>query len=343
MALLRQRIETLRTLAGATDGLAIVNSNDIEGGLKRIVDDLTSYYLLGYYSSNPKLDGGYRRLTVRVKRPGLEVRARRGYRAATEEEVASRRTAEAEVTRVDPAKVALDAAFAALGKSAGTPRMQSLSGWVPGRAGVSAAWIVTELEAGFARRPEWQQGGTAELQLLTPDGEVASESKATLAPGERLIQEQLAHLDLAPGEYVLRLRLRPAGGGLPYQEAARFTVPEDGALPGSPRFFRRGPMTANAFQPTGDVRFRRTDTLRVEVPLAGEQEISARAELLDRNGSVMTVPVTTAVRRDADSGVTWAAADVSLGPLAAGDYALRLVVQRGQTRQEQLVAFRVVP
>ena len=56
--LLRGRIETLRTLADATDGLAIVNSNDLDKGFKRILDDLTSYYLLGYYSTG-KLDGRF--------------------------------------------------------------------------------------------------------------------------------------------------------------------------------------------------------------------------------------------------------------------------------------------
>src|SRR5262245_55599091 len=81
-AMLTTRLNSLRTLADHTDGLAIVDSNDLAGGLKRVVNDLSSYYLLGYYSSG-KLDGKFHPISVRVKRPGVQVRARRGYLAAT--------------------------------------------------------------------------------------------------------------------------------------------------------------------------------------------------------------------------------------------------------------------
>ncbi|MGE5815600.1 MAG: VWA domain-containing protein, partial [Acidobacteriota bacterium] len=87
-AILRERQNNLRTMADETDGLAVVNTSDLNAGLRRIADDLTSYYLLGYYTSNPALDGKYHRITVHVKRPGVEVRARKGYRAATPDEVA---------------------------------------------------------------------------------------------------------------------------------------------------------------------------------------------------------------------------------------------------------------
>ena len=86
-AMLRTRQNSIRTLAEATDGLAIVNTNQIAGGLKRIVADLSSYYLLGYYASNVKMDGKFHKITVRIKRPGVQVRARRGYLAPTESEL----------------------------------------------------------------------------------------------------------------------------------------------------------------------------------------------------------------------------------------------------------------
>jgi VWFA-related protein len=84
---LRSKLDMLRELAERTDGLAAVNSNDMDKQLKRIADDVSSYYLLGYDSTNPKLDGKYRTINVRVTRPGVQVRARRGYRANTEDAV----------------------------------------------------------------------------------------------------------------------------------------------------------------------------------------------------------------------------------------------------------------
>ena len=93
--MLNKRIDTLRTLAENTDGVAVVNTNNLNRGMQRIADDLSSYYLLGYYSTNTKLDGQFRRIDVRVRRPGVEVRARRGYRAATAEEVNASRAAAA--------------------------------------------------------------------------------------------------------------------------------------------------------------------------------------------------------------------------------------------------------
>ena len=65
------RLDTLRTLAENTDGLAIVNTNDLGKGMRRIVDDVSAYYLLGYYSTNTRNDGRYRSIDVKMKPPGL--------------------------------------------------------------------------------------------------------------------------------------------------------------------------------------------------------------------------------------------------------------------------------
>ncbi len=60
--------ETLSTLAADTGGKLFVDDNDIALGMAKARDDISSYYILGYYSSNPKMDGKYRRVQVRFTR-----------------------------------------------------------------------------------------------------------------------------------------------------------------------------------------------------------------------------------------------------------------------------------
>ena len=76
----------LRELALNTDGAVVLNTNDVKGGVARIMAGLDAYYLMQYYSTNTKLDGRFRSITVRATRPGVQVRARRGYLAPTEAE-----------------------------------------------------------------------------------------------------------------------------------------------------------------------------------------------------------------------------------------------------------------
>jgi VWFA-related protein len=87
------RHRSLMTLAVDTNGTFMLNSNQVHTQLERVADDLTSYYLIGYYSTNAKLDGRYRTITVRSKRLGVEVRARQGYRAPSAAEVRAARAA----------------------------------------------------------------------------------------------------------------------------------------------------------------------------------------------------------------------------------------------------------
>ena len=64
----------------------MLTANDVVGGVTRMRADLQPYYVLSYYSSNTNLDGRFRRVVVRVKREGIEVRARPGYLSLTDAE-----------------------------------------------------------------------------------------------------------------------------------------------------------------------------------------------------------------------------------------------------------------
>lgn len=72
---------SLRQLADETGGFASVNRNEFGTAFDRIVRDNSSYYVLAYYPPNPKRDGKFHRIEVKTTRPGLVVRARRGYSA----------------------------------------------------------------------------------------------------------------------------------------------------------------------------------------------------------------------------------------------------------------------
>jgi VWFA-related protein len=73
--------ETLVTLASDTGGRAFLDSNDFSKIFKGVQQDTSTYYLLGYHSTNPARDGHYRRIVVKSSVPGVKMDYRRGYYA----------------------------------------------------------------------------------------------------------------------------------------------------------------------------------------------------------------------------------------------------------------------
>jgi VWFA-related protein len=343
-AMLRGRINSLRTLAEATDGLAIVESNNLAGGLKRVVDDLSSYYLIGYYSTG-RLDGKFHPITVRVKRPGVRVRARRGYLAATPATAASmaRSLAASKAAPVaEPAeaaaKHAVEAAIAPLsGYTREVPlRLQLAAGWKPNDSESAAMWVVGELGGVATMGDSWADGFDATVTLTTPADATVGSGRISVPRGGRTFRVAVtASQPLVAGDYVLRVGARAGGASIPSRETARVTIPAAPEAIGA-LFVRRGASTGNREVPTADLRFRRNEQVRVEIPTRSADPVTAR--LLDRTGKPLAVPVTAAVRDDAD-GSRWVTAQLALNPLAPADYAIE--ISSGDRRM--ISAFRVVP
>src|SRR5437660_1113945 len=122
---LTSTMDTLRVLAENTDGRAIVNRNDLSAGMKQITRDQSAYYLIGYSSSLAPSDGKFHEIKVRVKRPGVQVRARKGYWALNQEQTA-RALAPPKLAVPKPVEAAIAAAVAR-----------------PSRATVVRTWIGT--------------------------------------------------------------------------------------------------------------------------------------------------------------------------------------------------------
>jgi len=84
----RGPLDGARYLAEESGGIAVVNTNDLQGGIERMVRDTSSYYLLGYHSTNLRTDGKFRRNDVKVSRSSVRVVHRNGYFAARESRTA---------------------------------------------------------------------------------------------------------------------------------------------------------------------------------------------------------------------------------------------------------------
>jgi VWFA-related protein len=70
---------TLRTIADDTGGIAIVNSNDFDRGIRRIDADSSDYYVLGFYSNDPDPTKRRRKIEIKVNRPGVTALSRQEY------------------------------------------------------------------------------------------------------------------------------------------------------------------------------------------------------------------------------------------------------------------------
>ena len=75
----KQEVNGLMTLARSTGGRSVVDSNDMSAILRSVLEESSHYYVLGYAPRNTRERGRFRELKVSVSRPGVELRAPRGY------------------------------------------------------------------------------------------------------------------------------------------------------------------------------------------------------------------------------------------------------------------------
>lgn len=78
----------IKDLADTSGGSAIENTNDLASAIRKVIDDSSATYLIGYYPDHNKWDGEFREIKVKVNRPGVEVLNRKGY-FAVEDNVSS--------------------------------------------------------------------------------------------------------------------------------------------------------------------------------------------------------------------------------------------------------------
>lgn len=201
----------LRMLADATGGFAFINQNTYDDAFRRLVRENSSYYVLGFYSTNDRRDGRFRRVQLRVKRPGLTVRARSGYVAPK-----GRATAAPEAAPSKNLTPATTAAFSSAIAARGIPlRMIAAPYKGAGRDASVAIAIGVDVTALDLAERDGTFSGQLELAIGASSGRrtmIGGEfNHASLAlKPETLARARvnglqiLAELALAPGRYQVR-------------------------------------------------------------------------------------------------------------------------------------------
>lgn len=230
--------DSLRVLADGTGGFAALNTNDFKNAFDRIVRENSSYYVLGYYSTNDRRDGKFRRIEVKVNRSGATVHFRQGY-VAPSGRAPARRAIEHEAITAPEVREALESpvpmsgftlsATAACFKS--TPQ---------------AASVVVTIEGSGAGLKFVEKAGRftdtiqAAVVAIDRNGKVVGGEQAqlpmALKPETRPVVQQLGfriltRLNLAPGRYQLRIATRDTEGARVGSVYYDLTVPDFTKLP----------------------------------------------------------------------------------------------------------------
>jgi VWFA-related protein len=340
---LNASLDTLRTLAGNTDGRAIINRNDLATGMKQIIRDSSGYYLLGYNSTQAPTDGKFHEIKVRVTRRGLDVRARKGYWALT--------AADAARAAAPPKPEAPRAVSAALNAIAEPERGRPARFWIGtargenGMTRVTFSWEPIAAAPGAAPDPSAQAARVA-LTASSSDGKqlykgrVPEEAAAAATGGA-------VQFDGPPGPLQMRIVVEGQRGQVIDSVSRDLTLPDFTRVQVSlatPRVFRGRTvrdLTAiktnpNAI-PTADRDFSRTDRLliRTEAYTPGGAAPALTARLLNRGGGQMAVlPVQAGPGGVGDI-------DLPLSAFAAGDYLIELNAKTDTGTAQELIAFKV--
>ena len=211
---------SLRVLAEDTGGFATFDTNAFADAFDQIVAANSAYYLLGYYPTNMERDGRFRTIQVTVDRPGLEVRARKGYVAGR----GAPRSTESSVA-VPGTSPQLQAVLTSPLPVSGLSMRVSAIPFLGAASNTSVA-IVVEVDGtglSFDRRDD-RFVDDVELSLFVFDREgrvnggdlqtavmsLRPETHAAVvASGVRLF----SRVELAPGRYQLRLGVRESTTG----------------------------------------------------------------------------------------------------------------------------------
>jgi VWFA-related protein len=340
---LSSTMDTLRELAENTDGRAIVNRNDLAAGMRQITRDSSAYYLIGYNSSQAPSDGKFHQIKVRVKRPGVQVRARKGYWALTASETA-RALNPPKLDAPKPVEAALNAATARPASAAVVRTWIGTARGDDGRTRMTFVWEPLPKAPGDLGRGE--PPARVSLMAIGADGSPLYRGK--IEAGAAKAPSQVS-FDVKPGKVQLRISVEDSGSQVLDTEMRDVTVPDltsPATSLGTPAVYRA--RTLRDYQllkadatavPIAVREFNRTDRIliRVAAYAGGTATPTLSVHLLNRAGQPMSEipanPAPTAGQQQID---------LPLSALAPGEYVVEIkATADGGGEAKELVGFRV--
>ncbi len=344
---LRQTADSLRIMSGETGGRAIVGRNDFLNGLRQMLQDSSSYYLIGYNSTRAPTDGKFHEIRVRVKRAGIDVRARKGYWALSAES-AMRAERSAEGVKPGPPPEVNDALSALAAPYRGRPA-QMWIGTAKGPDGATQVSIVWEALA-QSGQPASEQAARLNVTASSPSGDLFFRGKGQSDPvaAGRAAGGTLT-FPAAPGPLDLRITVEGPGGAVLDTEARTIAVPDysgAGIAIGTPRLFRARTardivaLKADASaRPVTAREFSRTERLLLRFTAWGPGGVAplVKGRMLNMRGEPVTdLPAATP---SADGAFE---IEMPLAPYAPNDYLIELSSGEGGDAVRVLTALRIL-
>ena len=213
--------ESLITLANETGGLAVVNAGDVVGGLGRVVLDNTRYYLLGYYSDSKRWSDKFLKIVVRVKRPGVHVRARSGFLPPDSKAMRNARDTDAKAGTSPALRAALSKPV-----PVGDLPLRVFAAPLKGPGALASVVVAIEIDGGSLKFLErnGRLNETVEVSIVAADerakvqGTDRQSFEMNLQPQtqERISRtgvRLLSRLTMPPGRYQIRVGVHETSGG----------------------------------------------------------------------------------------------------------------------------------
>lgn len=345
---LRSTQDSLRVMADETDGRAIVNRNDLGGGLAQMMRDASAYYLLGYSSNAAPTDGRFHQIRVKVKRPGIEVRARRGYWALKPDEAASLMAAPKAGPPPD-----VNVALSEIDKVARARTVRTWVGYTPDPSGKTRVMFSWEPVAGSPGGPPPMGDLVSQVTVMAVNetegpvfrGKVPAAGGTPGGAGVAVPGGGQTSFLITPGAAQVKVSVEGSSGGVLGSDLLDLAVPDFSKEPqvvGTPALFRartqrdlQALMTASTAQPTAARQFSRTEKLLLRVHVTGAQPA---VRLMSRTGDGMSPLV---VRAAPQGSPFTHEVEIPLASLPAGDFLIEVKAGEAPDAPRKLTGVKV--